>query len=90
MTVGRGFIAGRIAGETGLPRRLVITVINAFIDEIGEAVAGGDRVEIRNFGVFSRRELGERVLRNPRTGARMRAPARSALRFRPCKKFRSF
>lgn len=43
-------------------------VVNKIFDEIAEALARGDRVELRGFGAFSVRERGARVGRNPRTG----------------------
>ena len=33
-----------------------------------EALANGDRVELRGFGAFSVKQRGARVGRNPRTG----------------------
>ena len=44
--------------------RIVITIF----DEISNALAQGDRVELRGFGAFSIKERGSRVGRNPRTG----------------------
>ena len=43
-------------------------VVNAILDEIVEALARGDRVEIRGFGAFSVKKRDARVGRNPRTG----------------------
>ncbi len=43
-------------------------VVNAILDEIGNALARGDRVEIRGFGAFSTKKRDARVGRNPRTG----------------------
>ena len=43
-------------------------VVNAILDEIGKALARGDRVEIRGFGAFSTKQRDARVGRNPRTG----------------------
>ena len=42
--------------------------VNAILDEIGNALARGDRVEIRGFGAFSTKQRDARVGRNPRTG----------------------
>jgi integration host factor subunit beta len=43
-------------------------VVNAILEEIGNALARGDRVEIRGFGAFSTKQRDARVGRNPRTG----------------------
>ncbi len=43
-------------------------VVNAILDEIVDALAKGDRVEIRGFGAFSVKKRDARLGRNPRTG----------------------
>jgi len=43
-------------------------IVITFFDEISKALAEGDRVELRGFGVFSVRERAARGGRNPRTG----------------------
>ena len=47
-------------------------VVNRIFNEISDALADGDRVELRGFGAFSVRQRGARVGRNPRTGAAVR------------------
>lgn len=54
-----------------LYQRDVENIVNAILDEITEALAGGDRVELRGFGAFSVKNRGARVGRNPRTGERV-------------------
>ena len=44
-------------------------IVDAIIDEIVKALARGDRVELRGFGVFSAKIRGARKGRNPKTGA---------------------
>ena len=43
-------------------------VVDAIFDQIIEALARGDRVEVRGFGVFSTKLREARTGRNPRTG----------------------
>ena len=43
-------------------------VVEAALDAIGDALAGGDSVALVGFGTFSVRERGARTGRNPRTG----------------------
>ncbi len=88
MAVTRFDLAGRVAEKTGVSRRAALRIINAFIEETAEAVREGERVELRNFGVFSRKESGGKVLRSPRTGKRMRVPARTSLKFKPSARFK--
>ena len=49
-------------------QRDVERIVNTIFDEIIEAMARGDRVELRGFGAFSTRERDARRGRNPRTG----------------------
>jgi integration host factor subunit beta len=51
-----------------LYQRDVENLINAVINEISAALARGDRVEIRGFGVFSTRRWKARIGQDPRTG----------------------
>ena len=50
-------------------QRDVERIVNTIFDEITEAMARGDRVELRGFGAFSVKKRDSRVGRNPRTGA---------------------
>lgn len=43
-------------------------IVLVIFDEITKALARGQRVELRGFGVFSVRERGAHAGRNPRTG----------------------
>ena len=60
----------RIAEENPhLYRRDVETIVNTILDTITVALAQGDRVELRGFGVFGTRTRDARTGRNPRNGA---------------------
>ena len=48
--------------------RDVENIVNAILDEVTEALARGDRVELRGFGAFSVKQREARLGRNPRTG----------------------
>ncbi|MEP1933640.1 MAG: integration host factor subunit beta [Paracoccaceae bacterium] len=51
-----------------LYQRDVERIVNTIFDEITDAMARGDRVELRGFGAFSVKKRDSRVGRNPRTG----------------------
>lgn len=51
-----------------LYQRDVERIVSTVFDEITEALARGDRVELRGFGAFSVKERPARQGRNPRTG----------------------
>ena len=42
--------------------------MSTILEEISEALAAGNRVELRGFGAFSVKHRDARVGRNPRTG----------------------
>ena len=50
-------------------RREVETMVNAVFDSMTAALAQGERIELRGFGVFEVRQRPARQGRNPRTGA---------------------
>jgi integration host factor subunit beta len=52
-----------------LYQRDVENIVNAILDTITDALARGDRVELRGFGAFSVKRRDARAGRNPRTGA---------------------
>lgn len=49
-------------------QRDVENIVSAIFDEITDALASGNRVELRGFGAFSVKNRPARVGRNPRTG----------------------
>tara|TARA_B100001093_G_scaffold519037_1_gene606111 strand:+ start:2214 stop:2498 length:285 start_codon:yes stop_codon:yes gene_type:complete len=50
-------------------QRDVERIVNTVFEEITEAMAKGERVELRGFGAFSVKQRDARLGRNPRTGA---------------------
>ncbi len=65
-----------ITGGTGLNRRDTVTVVNLIMDNIGSALASGDKVELRGFGSFKVKSRRSRLARNPRTGDAVDVPAK--------------
>lgn len=51
-----------------LYHRDVERIVTTIFEEVTEALARGDRVELRGFGAFSIKRRDARVGRNPRTG----------------------
>lgn len=59
----------KLANEnTHLFQRDIENIVSTIFDEVSNALAHGDRVELRGFGAFSIKGRGARVGRNPRTG----------------------
>jgi integration host factor subunit beta len=57
-----------------LYQRDIDFIVTTIFDEIAAALARGDRVELRGFGVFSVKHRDARAGRNPRTGDSVRWP----------------
>ncbi|MGB1236252.1 MAG: integration host factor subunit beta [Planktomarina sp.] len=51
-----------------LYQRDVERIVNTIFEQIIDAMAAGDRVELRGFGAFSVKKRNARTGRNPRTG----------------------
>jgi len=65
MTLTKRDLVTRIASETGMNQQHVFDVVQKTLDHISEALAKGDKVELRNFGVFEVKVRKARVGRNP-------------------------
>ncbi len=52
-----------------LYQRDIERIVSTVFEEVSQALARGDRVELRGFGAFSVKRRAARVARNPRTGA---------------------
>ncbi|MBI5142073.1 MAG: integration host factor subunit beta [Nitrospirae bacterium] len=58
----------------GLTRRDTEKIVKAILDGIKDALARGEKVEIRGFGNFRLRERRSRRARNPKTGTTVEVP----------------
>ena len=75
------------AAKPHLYHRDVERIVNVIFGEIVDALARGDRVELRGFGAFTVKHRAPRIGRNPRTGARWpcrRSTCRSSRPARTC------
>ena len=72
----------RIAESIGEQQSLTKKVIQRFFDEIIAALAGGNRLEFRDFGVFETRVTRARMAQNPRTLKKVRVPAKRRIVFK--------
>jgi nucleoid DNA-binding protein len=79
----------RISEETSLVQQDVQEVIQKTLDYISNAVTHGEKVELRNFGVFEVKVRKARVGRNPKTPqAEVPIPPRAVVKFKPGKEMR--
>ncbi|MGF1446768.1 MAG: integration host factor subunit beta [Pikeienuella sp.] len=69
-------------------QRDVERIVSTVFDEITEALARGDRVELRGFGAFSVKTRDARTGRNPRTGESVDVPEKTVPFFKAGKELR--
>ena len=85
----RSELIQKIADENPhLYQRDVERIVNTIFDEIIEAMARGDRVELRGFGALSVRSRDARAGRNPRTGEAVEVRAKHVPFFKSGKELR--
>ncbi|WP_263410166.1 HU family DNA-binding protein [Terriglobus tenax] len=75
----------RIVDRTGLPRTKAEAAVDTIFEAMKQALATGDRIELRGFGVFNVRPRKTGIGRNPRTGAEVSITPGKAVRFKPGK-----
>ncbi len=63
-------------------------IVNTIFDEITDALAEGNRVELRGFGAFSVKHRESRTGRNPRTGESVQVEAKNMPFFKTGKALR--
>lgn len=74
-----------VANRLGLTQNEVATIVQELLDQVTESLVEGNRLEIRNFGVFEVKEREARIGRNPRTGEEVPIPKKRVTSFRPGK-----
>ena len=72
----------KIAEDADLKQIDVKRVVQKTLDCITEALAKGETVELRNFGIFKVRSRRSRVGRNPKTGVTVSIPERRVVTFK--------
>jgi integration host factor subunit beta len=79
----------KIAAENPhLLQRDVERIVATVFEEITEAIATGNRVELRGFGAFSSKKREERIGRNPRTGESVKVEEKQVPFFKTGKNLR--
>lgn len=78
----RNDIVQKIVQETGLTQGKAFDIVQLVLSEITNAVAKGQKIELRNFGVFEVRLTRPKVGRNPRKPEKsFPIPARAIVKF---------
>ncbi len=61
-----------------MPGRSVEAVVNTVFGAMAGALANGERIEIRGFGIFGIKVRPAKLGRNPKTGAKVQVPERKS------------
>jgi|SRR5208337_902360 len=89
MTLTKRDLVIRISEKTGLTQAQVLNLVQKTLDEICLGLAEGNKVELRNFGVFEPKIRKARVGRNPNSPtATVKVPAQAVVRFKSGKQMR--
>ena len=80
-------IVTRIAKQTGMEKTIVMPVVEAFKENVKEAMIGGNEVFLRGFGSFIIKQRAEKVARNISKNTTIVIPAHSIPAFKPAKAF---
>lgn len=85
--MNKGELVGKLAEETGLPKKDAQKFTDAMVSVITNELASGGEVAIQGFGKFSVADRAARPGRNPKTGEKIQIPAKKAPKFSPGKEF---
>ena len=90
MTLTKRDLVVRISEETELVQQQVFEVVQKTLDYIAEALSKGEKVELRNFGVFEVKVRKARVGRNPNAPETdVTIPQRAMVKFKAGKEMRA-
>ena len=75
-------LVAKIASEVGLTKSQADKAVAGFVSAVSEALSGGDKITLVGFGTFSIAKRAKREGRNPRTGKKIKIPAKKAVKFK--------
>ena len=90
MTLTKRDLVVRISNDTSMVQQQVFEVVQKTLDYIAEALSKGDKVELRNFGVFEVKVRKARVGRTPNSPETdVAIPQRAMVKFKAGKEMRA-
>lgn len=82
-------IVNRVAAEAEVSRVKAAQAVETVFEGLRSALARGQRIELRGFGVFQVKQRKKGIGRNPKTGVEVRIPPGNTIRFKPGKELRN-
>ena len=80
-------IVKTISQQTGIEQPASSAVVEAFMEQVRQALIGGENVYLRGFGTFNRKHRAEKVARNISKNTTIKVPAHDIPAFKPSKEF---
>lgn len=81
-------VVKRLMEKTGLSRSQANETLEFFLEEIKSSLQDGEKICLVGFGTFYTKDKPSRTGRNPRTGNKIKIPAKKVPVFKPGKAFR--
>lgn len=81
-TLTRADLAETINRKMGLSRAESLSMVEAILSHMSDALASGENVKISGFGTFVLRDKNQRIGRNPKTGVEVPITPRRVMTFR--------
>ena len=78
-------IVNKVAEVSEISRVKAAQAVDTVIEGLRSALARGQRIELRGFGVFQVKPRKRGIGRNPRTGKEVKIPPGRTIRFKPGK-----
>lgn len=88
MTLTKADLADMLFEQVGLNKREAKDMVEAFFEEVREALEAGESVKLSGFGNFELRQKSERPGRNPKTGEEIPITARRVVTFHASQKLK--
>ena len=78
-----------VAETSEISRVKAAQAVDTVIEGLRNALARGQRIELRGFGVFQVKQRKKGIGRNPKTGVEVKIPPGNTIRFKPGKELRN-
>ena len=86
-TMTKADIVSKISDKSGIEKADVLATVEAFMEEVKEALENGDNVYLRGFGSFIIKTRAEKTGRNISKNTTIKIPAHNIPAFKPSKVF---
>lgn len=80
-------IAAQISTQTGVDKKQVLSIVEAFMDAVKESMSQGEIVYLRGFGTFAIKRRARKVARNITQNTTLIVPEHNIPAFKPAPKF---